>query len=89
MNTPATAEAITVRNPWYNPRSAYTQGLTITYKGRSLFSHRGVEVYRNVRGSYDYVIAGCAIDQRAGFSRDNAAALAKLNDEDRRLLGLR
>lgn len=71
---PQQTEAVEVRNPWYNPQSSYSRRV-FCYSGKCLFSHRGVSVYRNVAGSWDYVIGGCAITQRAGFDRTKAAAI--------------
>lgn len=65
---------IEVKNLWHpslkdNPYSP----VTFIYTGPCLFSHRGVEVYKNPRGSWDYITGGAAITQRAGFAKERAA----------------
>lgn len=61
----------TITNPWHNPRSAYSP-VQFVYRDKPLFTHRGVEVYKNDAGSWDYVVGGMAITQRAGFNKDRA-----------------
>ncbi len=60
-----------VTNPWYNPRSAYSTP-QFKYTGPALLTHRGVSVYRNPSGSYDYVIGGMTITQRHGLTKSVA-----------------
>lgn len=62
------------RNPFHNPRSAYSRP-EFSYRGHSLFSFRGVDVYANGARSWDYVLNGVTIMQRAGFKAEVARAL--------------
>lgn len=62
------------RNLWHNPKSAYSKE-TFCYPGKILFSHRGVDVYKNPSGSWDYVLGDVTITQRAGFRPDGAALI--------------
>ena len=57
-----------VRNPWTIDR-ARSPLPPFVYNSPPVFSHRGVDVYRN-HSSFDYVLGDCAITQRDGFSRD-------------------
>jgi hypothetical protein len=64
--------SITVINPWH--KTSYEgSNPTLTYTDKCLLSYRGVEVYWNPRGSYDYTFNGMAITQRAGMSDKNKA----------------
>jgi hypothetical protein len=66
-------------NPFHNPTSAYSHR-EFTYDGKCLFEHRGVQVFKNPAGSWDYVIAGMTITQRAGFSKDHAVRRQLIDD---------
>lgn len=61
-------------NLFHNPQSAYSSKV-LNYDGRCLFNHRDVEVFKNPRGSWDYIFAGAVITQRAGFSAARAKEL--------------
>lgn len=66
---------ITAVNPF---RSALTphQAKTFTYTGPALYAHRGVSVYRNNDGSWDYVFEGVTITQRGNpKTEENAVRL--------------
>jgi len=68
---------LTVINPWH--KASYEGSKpTLSYDGNCLLSYRGVEVYWNPRGSYDYTLKGMAITQRAGMS-DKAKARAVID----------
>ena len=58
------------KNPWHNPESGFSRPF-FEYDGNPKFSYRGVAVY-NAYSSFDYVIDGCTICQRAGFHKDSA-----------------
>lgn len=62
-------EPVTVINPWQNPKCEDSKP-TLTYTSKCLLSYRGVEVYKNPAGSWDYTYEGMAIAQRAGFDSD-------------------
>jgi hypothetical protein len=64
----------TTRNPFHNPQSGYSR-TTFTYHGGPLFTHRGVTVYKNDAGSWDYVFEGVTIAQRAGFTKEGATRI--------------
>ncbi len=66
---------ITVTNPWHDAARISNSKPVLSYEGRCLLSHRGVEVYKNPAGSWDYVYEGMAITQRAGFSQERARLL--------------
>lgn len=54
-------------NPWFSPH--YSQcAPVLEYTGKPELVYRGVAVFYNYRGSYDYIMAGMAITQRAGLS---------------------
>lgn len=65
---------MTATNPWFRPNNPYSVR-QFNYPGRCLFTYRGVEVYKNPAGSWDYILDGVAITQRAGFSADKAPAI--------------
>ncbi len=65
----------TARNPWYNPKTFRESHAFFTYPGKPLFAHRGVEVFYNTKGYWDYVLEGVTIAQRAGFGKDTAPAI--------------
>ena len=65
---------LTVTNPWHRP-TYHDSKPNLSYAGRCLLSYRGVEVYKNPAGSWDYIYKGMAIAQRAGFHKDRAIAL--------------
>ena len=71
MSTETKSEPVTVINPWHRS-SCESSKLTLTYTGKCLLSYRGVEVYKNPAGSWDYTFAGMAITQRAGFNPEKA-----------------
>jgi hypothetical protein len=74
MSTETKTEPVTVTNPWH--RSTYESSKpTLTYTGKCLLNYRGVEVYKNPAGSWDYTFAGMAITQRAGFNLERAMRL--------------
>lgn len=58
-------------NPWYVSNNSYSKQF-FEYSDKPLFSHRGVSVYYNNSGSYDYVIENTTIGQRAEFKNDAA-----------------
>lgn len=58
-------------NLWYRADSPYSKR-HYNYAGACLFTYRGVEVFQNDAGSWDYVIANATIAQRAGFSAKTA-----------------
>jgi hypothetical protein len=58
-------------NPWHhNERGECDE--TFSYDGKCLLDYRGVSVYKNVAGSWDYIFDGMTITQRAGFSPEVA-----------------
>ena len=59
----------TARNPWHKPGKTEYGPETYVYYGKPLSAHRGVSVFWNHRGSYDYVFAGVTITQRAGLTK--------------------
>ncbi len=63
---------ITVTNPWHDAARISNSKPVLSYEGRCLLSHRGVEVYKNPAGSWDYVYEGMAITQRAGINKGRA-----------------
>lgn len=64
---------MTYINPWYRP--GHGSGPTLTYKRPPLLIYRGVEVFKNPAGLWDYALDGMVITQRAGFERDRACAI--------------
>jgi hypothetical protein len=63
---PNNMDTIVTINPWHhNERGECDE--TFSYDGKKLFEYRGVTVYKNVAGSWDYVFQGMTITQRAGF----------------------
>lgn len=64
----------TAINPWRNQKPPYaTLGPEkFEYNGKPLLTYRGVEVYKNPCGSWDYVFDGMTITQRSGFTKDGA-----------------
>lgn len=72
--------AIITKNPWFKPQSAYSRR-EYRYEGKPLAEHRGVQVFKNSAGSWDWVISGMTVGQRAGFHKDRfAAAMDELLD---------
>jgi len=61
-------------NLWYSPSRSVSPAI-FTYPGKSLLNHRGVDVLKNPAGSWDYILNGAAITQRAGFDRETAIKL--------------
>lgn len=61
----------TTKNLWHRSDSAYSPK-EFKYAGPCLFEHRGVQVFKNPAGSWDYTFAGATIMQRAGFTRTAA-----------------
>jgi hypothetical protein len=58
-------------NPWHhNERGECDE--TFSYDGKCLLDYRGVSIYKNVAGSWDYVFDGMTITQRAGFDPTRA-----------------
>jgi hypothetical protein len=66
MNT----TTVRVINPWRTKESLHMREF-FEYTGKPVFSFRGVDVYNNY-SSWDYVIGGFAITQRAGFHKESA-----------------
>ncbi len=66
---------ITAINPWYDAARISNSKPVLAYEGNRLLSYRGVDVYRNLSGSWDYLYNGMAITQRAGFNKDRARAI--------------
>lgn len=64
----------TAKNLWHQSGNSYSKPV-FTYTGRALFTYRGVQVFKNPAGSWDYILNGAAITQRAGFSKDKAPAI--------------
>lgn len=58
-------------NLWYNPSRSPGPAI-FSYPGESLLNYRGVDVFKNPAGSWDYVLNGATIAQRAGFNREGA-----------------
>ena len=57
------------RNPWHKPGKPEYGPETYIYEGQPIATHRGVSVFWNPCGSYDYVFAGVTITQRAGLTK--------------------
>lgn len=64
----------TAINPWFRKDSPYSHKI-FEYPGSKLFEYRGVEVYKNKEGSFDYILGDTAITQRAGFSKESAPSV--------------
>lgn len=64
----------TATNPWYNPSYCGSKPV-LSYDGRCLLSYRGVEIYKNAAGSWDYLLGDCAIAQRGGFDAEKSKAM--------------
>ena len=64
----------TIRNPWYLKGEPYYKRF-FEYTNDPIFSYRGVDVYVNYAGSWDYVLGDTAITQRAGFKKDSASSI--------------
>jgi hypothetical protein len=71
LTTPAD---VICQNLWHRPDSAYSQRQFV-YRGKCLFEHRGVKIYKNPAGSWDCTFNGVTITQRAGFHKETAAEL--------------
>lgn len=67
------------RNPWFDQcltaRAEYYEN-----DAPCVFSYRGVDVYKLWGTSYDYVLNGCCITQRAGFPKDKAERQRIIDD---------
>ena len=58
---------IKYRNLWHWKTNLYGPEF-YEHDGRKIATHRGVYVYRNPAGSFDFVIAGACVGMRAGYS---------------------
>jgi hypothetical protein len=64
----------TAINLWHNPINSDSKPV-LSYEGRCLLSYRGVEIYKNPAGSWDYLLSDCAIAQRGGFDAERSKAM--------------
>jgi hypothetical protein len=62
------------KNLWHDSQSRSSKPF-YTYTGRVLLSYRGVQVFKNPAGSWDYVLNGATITQRAGFEAGRARGI--------------
>jgi len=62
------------RNLWFD-LGAIRRPEYFEHNGRKVGEWRGVEVFHNPAGSYDYVYEGAAISQRAGYEADTGAII--------------
>jgi hypothetical protein len=62
----------TAKNLWHTYGSPYSKPV-FEYPRKAIYERRGVQVFANPSGSFDYVAGGAAICQRAGFNQETAA----------------
>jgi hypothetical protein len=65
---------IKVINPWHTKHNIYSRPF-FEYFDKPIFTYRGVNVYKNYAGSWDYVLGDTAITQRAGFRKEASPAI--------------
>lgn len=58
---------IKYRNLWHGKTNLYGPEF-FEHDGRKIDTRRGVEVYRNPAGSFDFVVGGACVGMRAGYS---------------------
>lgn len=68
----------TTRNPWHRPQKLEYGPAFYVYDGKPLATYRGVSVFWNHLGSYDYIFAGVTITQRAGFTKSRVPEIVDL-----------
>tara|TARA_R110002167_G_C12266643_1_gene613596 strand:+ start:65 stop:379 length:315 start_codon:yes stop_codon:yes gene_type:complete len=58
------------KNPWFkNERTSFSpEYFKLSENTRSIVEYRGFSVYRRLRDCWDWVLDGCCVSQRAGFS---------------------
>lgn len=64
----------TAKNLWHVSGNSNSKPF-YTYTGRVLLEYRGVQVFKNPAGSWDYVLNGATITQRAGFDAGRARVI--------------